>query len=72
MDALACIDFLDLNDTASRLADRVNRMNANAAITNKPGHHELSHREAPIEGPAKSQALSSFGQKSRAIYAIGQ
>ena len=42
LDALACIDVLDLDDTASPFADRVDRMNAKAAITDKPGHHQLS------------------------------
>jgi hypothetical protein len=66
MDALACIDVVDLDDTASPFADRVDRMNAKAAITDKPRHHQLSHRK-PLLRVQRSLKLGSIAKGSAEV-----
>ena len=39
MEALACVEVLDLDDAGFLLAYWIDRMNAKPTITNEPGHH---------------------------------
>jgi hypothetical protein len=43
MEALACVEALDLDDAAFLLAYWIDRMNAKSAITDWPGHDQLRH-----------------------------
>src|SRR5882672_3775166 len=52
MEALACIDFFDLDDTTLAPTHSVDGMHAKPAITNEPRYYQLSHWPPPANAHA--------------------
>jgi hypothetical protein len=69
MHTLASIDVLDLDNPAAPAAYSVDGVDAKAATTNKPRHHDLTHRIF-IHCCARQGACGLVGQVSRLLFVV--